>query len=143
MTPSPLDRDAVQRKLRLMSDLLDDLAAVGAVDAQRLADDRLLRYAIERILMQLVDLAVTVGTQVVLARGGAAPRTYRESFATLADAGLLDRDLAGRLAPSVGLRSVLAHEYTEVDLRAVLAAVPRALEDYRVYVAEVARALSS
>jgi uncharacterized protein YutE (UPF0331/DUF86 family) len=143
VTPSPLDRDAVQRKLRLMAELLDDLGRVAPVDEQRLLGDRLLRYAVERILMQLVDLAVTVNAQVVVARGGAAPRTYRESFAALAAAGVLDDELAARLAPSVGLRNVLAHEYTEVDLRAVLAAVPRALVDYRAYVGAVARALEA
>ena len=60
MTPRPLEPAVVQARLRLMKDLLDDLASAGDVDADRLRSDRLLLRAVERILTQLVDLAVSV-----------------------------------------------------------------------------------
>jgi hypothetical protein len=53
-----LDAAVVQERLRLMRDLLDDMDGIGEVDASRLETDRIVRHAVERIITQLVDLAV-------------------------------------------------------------------------------------
>lgn len=142
MTPAPVDHGMIAGKLRLMRGLLDDLEAVGEITADRLVQDRMLRHAVERVLTQLVDLAVSVNSHIASARLGRAPASYRESFGLAAQAGVIDTELAARLAPAAGLRNILVYEYTEVDLAQVAAAVPPALRDFSAYVAEVARAVS-
>jgi len=142
MTPRELDPDVVQRRLRLMSDLLDDLDAVGDVAGTSLAEDRMLRHAIERILSQLVELSVSVNGHLAATVAGQAPKDYRSSFDLAAATGLISGELAARLQPSVGLRNVLAHEYVEVDLDQVAAGARAARDDYRDYVASAARWLS-
>jgi uncharacterized protein YutE (UPF0331/DUF86 family) len=124
-----------------MRELLDDLDAVGPVDAARLTEERMLRHAVERILTQLVELAAAVNGHIAVGRLGRAAATYRESFALAADAGALPEDLAERLAPSAGLRNVLVHEYAQVDLALVARGIELARRDYRSYVREVARFL--
>lgn len=138
-----LDRDTVVVRLGLMNDLLGDLESVGSVDAVRLRSDRMARHAVERILTQLVEFAVSINSHIAAAVSGSVPGTYRESFFAAADAGILSADLAERLAPSAGLRNVLTHEYVEVDLDLVAAAVGTAIVDYRAYVREVAQALQA
>lgn len=50
-------------------------------------------------------------------RGGlGAPQSYREAFATLARAKLIDPELATALEGWAGLRNVLTHVYTALDL---------------------------
>lgn len=142
MTPPDLDVDVIHAKLATMRALLDDLAGAGEVSAERLEEDRILRHAVERILTQLVDLAVAINGHVAAARLGRGPSDYRESFALAAEAGFVPEPLATRLAPSTGLRNVLVHEYTAIDLERVAESVPLALEGYREYVAAVARALT-
>ena len=138
MTPPLLDSAAVQAKLVLMVALLDDLDGVGPVDAAVLQRDRMLRHAVERVLTQLVDLAVSVNGHVAVAGGLAAPATYRASFAAAAATGALPAALAERLAPSAGLRNVLVHEYAAVDLGLVVRGVELARTDYRSCVRAVA-----
>jgi uncharacterized protein YutE (UPF0331/DUF86 family) len=111
---------------------------VGGVSAEKLQRDRILRHAVERILTQLVDLAVSVNGHVVVATAGRHPSDYRESFTMVAEAGVLEGELAETLRRSVGLRNVLTHEYVRVDLDVVAAAVSTARADYRRYVAAVA-----
>lgn len=134
MTPPHLDAASVQAKLRLLRQLLDDLDAVEDLVVARLREDRLLRYAVERMLTQAVDLAVAVNSHLLAATTGAAPPTYRASFLLLPGTGFLEAGLAERLAPSVGLRSVLTHEYTEIDLGLVVRGAELARVDYREYV---------
>lgn len=136
-----IDRDVVVGRLALMRELLTDLDLIGEPDAAALMQDRLRRHAVERILGQLVDLAVSVNTHVVAARTAAAPLTYRESFFAMAQLGLLPQELAGRLAPAAGLRNVLQHEYVSIDLQLVADAVPLARRDFGEYIEAVARAV--
>lgn len=142
MTPPVLDGAMLQAKLRAMRELLDDLDALPSIDLAALRADRMLRHGVERILTQLVELAVAVNGHLAVARLGRGAATYRESFALAARAGALPADLAERLAPSVGLRNVLVHEYAAVDLRLVVAAVDQARTDYRAYVAAIADVLA-
>ncbi len=125
-----------------MRDLLDDLESVRGLTADQLGRNRMTRHAVERILTQLVDLAVSVNSHLAAARLGRGPADYRESYTPAARAGAIGDDLAEELVPSAGLRNVLIHEYTTIDLERVAAAVPAAADGYRRYVAEVARFLS-
>jgi uncharacterized protein YutE (UPF0331/DUF86 family) len=79
VTPRALDADVVHAKLRLMRDLLDDLESVRGLTADQLGRNRMTRHAVERILTQLVDLAVSVNSHLAAARLGRGPADYRES----------------------------------------------------------------
>ena len=100
----------------MITRLLDDLQSAGQVDAPRLTQDRMLRYAVERILSQLVDLAVSVNSHVSATVLGESPKDYRASFDLVVRAGAIDPPLAQELKPSVGLSNVLAHEYVAYGL---------------------------
>ena len=127
MSPGQLDPEVVQSRLVLITRLLEDLQSAGQVDAPRLTQDRMLRYAVERILSQLVDLAVSVNSHVSATVLGESPKDYRASFDLVARAGAIEPALAQELKPSVGLRNVLAHEYIDVDIAIVAAATGTAL----------------
>jgi uncharacterized protein YutE (UPF0331/DUF86 family) len=142
VTPRSLDRDALQAKLRMLRDLLDDLEQLGELSEEDLVKDRVRRYAVERILTQLVELAVSVNSHIVAATLGRGPNDYRESFTLAGRAGAISAELVATLRPSVGLRNVLTHEYATVDLGIVSRSIPMALRGYRQYVREVARFLA-
>ena len=138
-----IDQDVVTLRLSHMSELLSDLHEIGPVSDERLAKDRLLRHAVERILGQLVDLAVSINTHLGVALNQSTPKTYRDSFATVARTGAIEPGLAARLAPSAGLRNILIHEYVEIDPEIVSMAVPQCLIDYSDYVSAVASWLAA
>lgn len=141
MTPRELDTATIQANLGVMRELLDDLELVGPVDTDRLERDHLLRYAVERILTQLVDLAVAINSHCAAALLGRGPADYRESFRLMAVGGVLSAELANELAPSVGLRNVLTHQYVALDPAIVVRSVPLALTSYRRYLGAVAQFL--
>lgn len=136
MTPGHLDVGVVQARLRLIEGLLDDLEGIGELTATMLEQDRMLRHAVERILSQLVELAVAANSHVSATVLNEAPKDYRSSFQLAATAGLIGADLAAELQPSVGLRNVLAHEYVDIDLEMVAVGVRMARSGYRAYLQE-------
>jgi len=134
-----LDRALVRRKLATIVENLADLAPFRSVTVDAYRKDRLRRKAVERLLQELVEAAVDANLHVLRARGRTPASDYYSSFIAMGEAGVLDRDLAERLAPAAGLRNRLVHEYDEIDDAIVLQAVTTALTDFRDYVAAVER----
>ncbi|MCA1673513.1 MAG: DUF86 domain-containing protein [Actinobacteria bacterium] len=142
MTPRRLDPSIVQARLSIMRGLLDDLAEVDAAGTPLLAENRMIRHGVERILTQLVEIATAINEHVAGARLQRVATSYRESFGLAEECGLIDKQLRDDLLPSVGMRNILVHEYLEIDLRKVAAAIPLALGCYRRYVQQVAEFVS-
>lgn len=139
---SGVDRDVVTRRLAAMRMLLDHLESLHIVDEHDLTELGI-RLQVERALTQIVNLAAEVNAHVAVVRLHRPPEDYRQGFDRMVEAGWLERSTAESLKPSVGLRNVLTHEYTDINLAMVAAAVPLALTGYRGYLREVAQALKS
>jgi uncharacterized protein YutE (UPF0331/DUF86 family) len=133
-----LNTESVQHRLVAISERLDELRQVGDITVDRLADDWLVRAAVERVLTQLVELAAQINTHVVTASGTVPPAEYRESFVAAAKVGAISPGLAAKIGPSAGLRNILVHQYLDADLEIVATSVAEAIADYSAYVREVA-----
>lgn len=142
MTP-PLSIPTLTIRLTSMQQLLEDLRSAGTVDRAQLERDRMLRHGIERILTQLVDLAVDINGHIAAAHLRVPPLDARTSFESMVQLGVLTQQEASDLSRSVGLRNVLVHEYVRIDLDMVADATETALEQYSRYVAAVSQWLAA
>lgn len=122
--------DVLRRQLIQLRTYLDDLRPYGAMKP---AEQRANRYAIERLLELVVGTMIDLAFHTVRMRGLRPPSSYREGFATLAKAGVLDAGLAERLQNAAGFRNLLVHEYGDLDEGRVLAAIAPALADGEVF----------
>lgn len=138
MIERALRPELLAARLAVARRLLDHLDGLGQVDEERLERDLGLRLQVERSLTQLVEIAMNINGHVVAVRRGVPPDGYRESFLAATEVGLIDAALARRLAPSAGLRNVVIHEYLDIDLAVLAAAVGAARRDFGDYVRAVA-----
>lgn len=139
MTPRRLDPSIVQARLSVMRGLLEDLAEVDAAGQPPLAENRMLRHGVERILTQLVELATAINEHVAGAQLQRVATSYRGVLRTREECGLIDKQLRDDLLPSVGMRNILVHEYVAIDVPKVAMAIPLALSCYRRYLQQVAK----
>lgn len=107
--------------LRELIDLIERYART--VDRGDLERDRECWVKVKGALETAGQCAIDVALQIVAARSLGAPQSYRAAFDALARAGLIDADLAAELAGWAGLRNVLAHLYTTIDLDRMHAAL--------------------
>lgn len=138
MTPPSLDAEVVQVRLARIRQLLGDLRDIGEVTVDRLDGEAVVRYAVERVLTAVVDLAVSVNAHIAGAVNGEGPLQYAESFRAATSAGAIPADLAEELAPSAGMRNLLVHQYLDVDPARVAEAAALAPAAYDRYVQAVA-----
>ena len=69
--------------------------------------------------------AIDAALDLISKRGLGIPQTYREAFTVLASAKIIDSQLLEELRAWAGMRNVLVHMYTELDLDRVHAALSR------------------
>ena len=138
MLPRQFGDVVVLERLQLIERQLRTLADIEANPERGVVE----QLAVERILTQLVDLAVGINLHIVGSLGHVAPTDAAESFRKAAAQGVIPRSLADALIPSVGMSNVLIHESVRVDEQRVNKAVPLALEQFERYAQSVARWLA-
>ncbi len=131
----------VRRKLHLITDDLGHLSRYREVAHEALVEDFATLATVERLLERIVMRAIDVNRHL-LVEGAVgdevtARLTYRDSFLLLTALGVLPEDFAAAIAPSAGLRNVLAHDYNDTDRRLVHASIRTCLGQYPRYVAHV------
>lgn len=129
MTPGPISRVVVADKVALVRRMVDgigtlplaDLAAFTSDPRMVAAGDSYLRRALEALL----DLA-----RHLLAKGfGRAPAEYAEVARQLGEVGVVNSELAERLAILARYRNRMVHFYDEITDRELFDILTRDLHD--------------
>ena len=113
--------EAHQALLLEMLDLLERYAAT--VKRADLEHDRETWLKAKGALEVAAQCAVDLALRIVARRGLGVPQSYREAFSLLVRAGVVDAPLGGELEKWAGLRNVLVHVYTALDLDRIHAAL--------------------
>jgi uncharacterized protein YutE (UPF0331/DUF86 family) len=105
--------------------LLEQLRRAGMKDKR---DEWAVRYG----LLESIQVVIDVACEVVAGRNLGTPATYRGCIELLAQHGLLEPELAEKVAKMVGFRDLLVHEYEEIDPRRLRSALEQ-LDDFRAF----------
>ena len=130
---------------RLLSSLLDAIADLARyrdrVELGELRHSRDTQNMVLHALYVAIQSCIDLGFHVAGDRRLPRASTYQEIFLRLAEAGLLDPDLAHRLSGWAGFRNVLAHFYPVIDFDRVHAALQNDLGDLEAFAVAVSRML--
>lgn len=134
------DPDLIKKKLAQIETNLRELRTLASLDALE-SDLREQRF-IEHTLQLAIQAALDVASHIVSDERLGEPRTNRELFDLLAQAGWLEDKLAETLRRMAGFRNVLVHGYDTVNLKIVRDIVEHRLVDLERFVAAVRARLS-
>jgi uncharacterized protein YutE (UPF0331/DUF86 family) len=135
---TPYDAEVVRRRLQFMIRTVDLLEADAPGDLQELAaqPDGLAMAAAEHRLVVAAQAVADISAHIVVSEGFGAPDDYRSAVLALGAKGIIDAELAERLARAVGLRNVLVHLYVQVEPLRVVEAVEGA-DDFRRFARDI------
>ena len=130
-----LDRDLIQRKLKMILEDLDRLREYSGYSFEEIAADFSKEAVIKRLLEKVITRAIDINKHMIseLGEGTEKVRGYEDTFHTLAGFGVYDKDFGARIARSAGLRNRLVHEYNDTDPAIIFASVGDALKQYAYY----------
>lgn len=84
-------------------------------------------------LWQAVQVVIDLAVSTCVRLGVGSPPTYADAFRRLADAQIIQRDLADQLARAAGFRNLVVHAYGRLDLQRVHATAVAGPADLRAF----------
>lgn len=124
-----VDRAVLADKIAAVRDAVARIRETMPPSAEELAADRTRREVVVLNLFVPLQESLAVATHWLADAGLDMPQAYADVFRRLGERGLLDRDLAARLAAAAGLRNLIAHRYAALDWRRVHELATTRLDD--------------
>lgn len=112
-----LDRHRIKTRIEKINGRLRILnKEFKPLGEKELVSNEGLNAAAERHLEVAIQACLDIANHIVSSLGLKRPSSKAsEVFLTLAEEGIIPKELAERLAAATGYRNILAHEYLEVD----------------------------
>jgi uncharacterized protein YutE (UPF0331/DUF86 family) len=110
-----VDADRASLRLERLRGLLKRLDDVREQGEDAYLADETVRLTTERCLELAAQICIDLGLQALAEQSAPTPENYADVFKTLGREGLIDNDLADRLAEAAKQRNVLVHLYLDVD----------------------------
>jgi uncharacterized protein YutE (UPF0331/DUF86 family) len=130
-----VEADLLRRKTEQVLHHCDRLARRAALTAAQLAADEDLCNAVLMDLQQAIQACIDLAAHACVDDRLGAPATSADAFALLARHGVIDETLARRLTGAAGLRNLIVHQYTTIDLERMVQVIGNDLDDLRRFVA--------
>jgi uncharacterized protein YutE (UPF0331/DUF86 family) len=138
-----IDQEIINTRIRLIIKYLNRLKLFESVSLDNYLNDFDLQLISERLLQLIVEVGTDINTYLLVELYENTPTTYFDSFIKAGQRGIITRDLAAQLAQSAGMRNRLVHQYEDIDNKIVFAAIPKALQQYRLYIQQITAYLDS
>ncbi|MDQ2709036.1 MAG: DUF86 domain-containing protein [Actinomycetota bacterium] len=104
-----------------------------------LAEDAPDRYRRRHLVQTAAQICIDLANHVIAADGHRVPKDYGDAFRVLAEVGVLDSALAGRMMSLAGARNLIVHLYAEVDDDRLASAISDGgLDDLSAFAARIA-----
>ncbi len=133
-----LEADRIRSKLGDITRSVARLRALHALGRETFLEDTDNQDIARSRLLTAIEAALNICYHTCAKRLHQVPEEYAQCFHLLGQAGLLPRDLAGRLALMARFRNRLVHLYWDIDYGQVYDFLPSALDDLEAYSAIVA-----
>lgn len=128
-----INRELIISKLANIQNYLQELKLILQHSSREIIEDNLKLHTVERLFQLIVDSAIDINTHLITTTEATVPSDYQSTFITLGEQKILDSDFALKIAPSVGLRNLIIHQYGKVDLKRVVDDVKSEIDQYVEY----------
>jgi uncharacterized protein YutE (UPF0331/DUF86 family) len=134
-----VDVEVFARKVAIIRDAVARIRDVVPDSPDAFLTDRDARDIVALNLFIALQETIALATHWIADEGLIVPSTYGDVFTTLAERGVIDRDLGERLRAAAGLRNLVAHQYGELDFRRVHAVARDEIEDLLTFCRQLAQ----
>jgi len=132
-----IDREIVATRLSKLREALRHLVEIRSKPRQEYLASETDRALSEHYLRLALEAMLDIGSHLIAARGYRKPLQLREIPLVLAENGIIENDLARRLAEATGLRNRLVHGYTDIDYAMLFDALEKDLSDIGIFAVAV------
>jgi uncharacterized protein YutE (UPF0331/DUF86 family) len=133
-----VDRAVLASRIAVARDATARIRSVLPESPDTFANDRTAREVVILNLFVAIQTCADLAAHWLADEGWDVPPTYGDIFATLANRGVIGRELAGKLGAAAGLRNLVARQYGALDWRRVHTIAMSDLGDLEAFCAALA-----
>jgi uncharacterized protein YutE (UPF0331/DUF86 family) len=127
------DNEILVSKLNYLRNYHEELRTFESLTSRQYVDDKIKRRAVERLLQLMVEVACDINN-FILSKKNIIAESYHDSFLKMDEAGIIEKDIALKLARTAGLRNRIIHEYGEYKDEVVYKNISIFVEFYGKYI---------
>jgi len=109
------NKELLRRKINKIENYIKEIEPLLVLTSNEIVSDILKLRTVERNFQLIVDTMLDINTHIISSENLKTPETLQETFLILGDGGVLPVDFVKKIAPVVGLRNIVVHEYEKVD----------------------------
>jgi len=121
-----------KNKLEQLTGFVEELQEFDGISYAEFEQKK--HYLVERLFELMVIYASDILLHFFSQQKEDIPTTMRTTFLRAGELNILPDDLALRLSKAAGMRNVLVHAYTKVDLKIIYQSIGPALKDFSQFV---------
>jgi len=132
-----LRRDVIDKRLKELDEILQELAKYTGISPESLKRDLSLRWIIERGLIAGASVILEISDHILSSQFGIYAETYEESLKMLFDRGVISEGLYLQIRGLGGFRNILVHRYIDIDPDQVFEGFHRSMEIFPWFAREI------
>jgi uncharacterized protein YutE (UPF0331/DUF86 family) len=132
-----VDRELIATRVAKIREQLRYLTRLETLSRDAFLASTTEQHAVERELQVAIEACLDIGHHVISREGLRRPADYREVFAVLQEAGIIETGLGRRLEDMASFRNRLVHGYLDVEPGRVYEMARNELTDVEAFVASV------
>lgn len=133
-----VDRELIAIKLQELERYVSQLKKHRGIITDSLENDLDKAWTIQHGLQISIQVVLDTGNHL-LAAEGISVKEYAEIFPQLAQLQVIPKDYAASVKGMAGLRNILVHEYSELDMDIIVDVVNNHLDDFSLFANYVIR----
>ena len=137
-----VDRSVLAAKIASVRDAVARIREVLPTSREAFLKDRTAREVVLLNLFVALQESLALATHWLADEGLGVPDSYAQVLLRLAEKGVVEPDLAGRLAAASGLRNLIAHRYGVLDWERIHEIASTRLDDLPAFCEALARRAS-
>lgn len=134
-----MDYKIISPKLEKLQEYVTYLKGYQRYSLKEFKKDHTLQGATLHYLQLAIECVLDIGEMLISGLRLRKPEEAREILLILAEHKIISEEFAGHFAPVAGLRNILVHEYTTIDLDRIYDYLQNKLKDFDLYARKIAQ----
>ena len=136
-----VDRDLILMKAGSVRRHLSRVVEKRNTDLQTFLNDIDRQESILFNMQIAIQNCTDIAAHIISEEGLGVPGSTSEMFYLLEENGYLDGELTGKMVKAVGLRNLIVHEYSKIELEQIFEVAKKDIEDLNDYLAAIFKKL--
>lgn len=132
----PLNKETIKRLLLYLEETLKEITQ-AELTKNKLLRDKDLRLSMERRLQTTIEACIDIAFHIIASKSLRVVEHNKDAILLLGEKGIIEKNLANRIAGATDMRNVLVHGYSHIDLDLFFKALTEDLEDLKEFAHQI------